>query len=353
MSVRCKVLVVDDSAFARKVVREILSTSAEIEVVGTARDGVEALDKIVELQPDVITLDLMMPDLDGPGVMRALAAMGSRVRVVVVSMSGDDSALAIEALSLGALELVRKPSALATDRLYEMSAELIRKVLAVHGATTTRSAWGGARNTPPVGTPVAPRPRGWASSRVEVIAVGTSTGGPQALARILSGLPADLPAPVVIALHIPRDYTLALARRLSDLSALDVVEASEGLQLVPGMAALARGGSHLTVTRDGGQLIARLSPPGGAIYTPSVDILFESAARVAGPGVLGVVMTGMGDDGLIGSRAITAAGGRVVVEAEESAVVYGMPRCVAEAGLAVEQVSLDEIANAIVRQVAR
>ena len=348
-----RVLIVDDSAFARKVVREILATSAEIEIVGTARDGVEALDKIVELQPDVITLDLMMPDLDGPGVMRALAAMGSRVRVVIVSMTGDDSALAIEALSLGALELVRKPSALATDRLYEMSAELIRKVLTVHGAASARLAWGGRSSAPPVATPVAPRLRGSPWGRVELIAVGTSTGGPQALARILAGLPADLPAPVVIALHIPRAYTLALARRLDDLSALTVVEASDGLPLTAGMAALARGGSHLTVKREGGQLTARISAEAGEIYTPSVDILFQTAAQAAGAGVLGVVMTGMGDDGLIGSRAITAAGGRVIAEAESSAVVYGMPRCVADAGLATEQVELDEIANAIVRQVTR
>jgi two-component system chemotaxis response regulator CheB len=343
---KVRVLVVDDSAFARKVLRESLATHPAIEVVGTARDGLEALEKIAELKPDVITLDLIMPNLDGLGVLHALPPTGGP-RVVIVSISDGNSALGVEALQAGAVELVHKPTALATDRLYELSGELIQKVLTAGGAVrpTIKSGSG------PIALPLPGALR--AQATVKLVVVGTSTGGPQALTRLLTALPADLPCAVAVALHIPAGYTEALARRLNEQSSVSVFEAWEGALLAPGSVAIARGGSHLRVRADGGKLTTHISQdPTSAPYCPSVNVLFESAAKALGPAVMGVVLTGMGDDGLEGARAIRAAGGRVFTEDASSCVVYGMPRSVSEAQLSMGAFPIEEMAGAIVSRLA-
>ncbi|MBX3466708.1 MAG: chemotaxis-specific protein-glutamate methyltransferase CheB [Planctomycetes bacterium] len=340
-----RVLVVDDSAFTRKVLREVLAAAPGIEVVGTARDGLEALEKIELLRPDVVTLDLVMPELDGLGVLRALPRDDGAPRVVVVSISDAESALAVEAFQLGAVELVRKPTALASSQLREVSRELVAKVLAA--AAARQRPW---PRPDEVARPATPAPGPDAPWTRRVVVVGTSTGGPQAITRLLAALPGGLPAPVAIALHIPAGYTDSLAARLDEGSALTVREARDGLVLRPGMAALAPGGRHLTLERGPDGPVARLdAQPRESFYRPSVDALFQSAALAYGGDVLGVVLTGMGDDGLIGARAIRAAGGEVLAEAEASCVVYGMPRRVVEAGLAAAQVSIERMAEAIVR----
>jgi two-component system chemotaxis response regulator CheB len=327
-------LVVDDSAFARKVLREVLQ-AGDVEVVGIARDGLEALEQVADLRPDVITLDLMMPNLDGIGVLNALPKQDPP-RVVIVSISGEESELGVEALQAGAVMVVQKPTALATEQLYELKGALLD---AVRVAALARPS-----KLPASASIIAAPP----PQHCDVVVVGTSTGGPQALTRLLTSLPADFPVPLAIALHIPPGYTEELAKRLDHVSALDVVEASDGLVLRPGLAVLARGGAHLELVRAGDQLRARLDEaPRGEPHAPSVDVLFESAAAAAGARVLGVVLTGMGSDGLRGARAIQRAGGRVIVEAEASCVVYGMPRVVKEAGLAVAEARLEAIASAI------
>jgi len=335
-----RVLVVDDSAFARKVLRESLATHPNIEVVGTARDGLEALEKIAELKPDVVTLDLIMPNLDGLGVLHALPPTGGP-RVVIVSISDGESALGVEALQAGAVELVHKPTALATDRLYELSSDLIEKVLTAGGATHRTS--GPARPAPQLPEVVR------RMATVKLVVVGTSTGGPQALTRLLTALPADLPCAVAVALHIPAGYTEALARRLNEQSAVSVFEAWDGAVLPPGSVAIARGGSHLHIRADGSKLTTHISQsPGNVPFFPSVNVLFESAAKALGPAVMGVVLTGMGDDGVEGARAIRAARGRILTEAESSCVVYGMPRAVNEAQLSMGTFPIEEMASAIV-----
>jgi two-component system chemotaxis response regulator CheB len=336
-----RVLVVDDSAFARKVVREVLEASPGIEVVGIARDGLEALEQISALEPDVITLDLVMPNLDGVGLLRELVALGTPTRAVLVSMSDNDSELVLEALELGAIDLVRKPTALATDRLYDLRDELTRKVRAAATAKVAERV----RVIEPTG---APKVR---SVQTELVVIGTSTGGPHALTELFRALPAELP-PVVVALHIPAEYTGALAVRLNQLSALSVTEAADGVELTPGMAVIAPGGQHLRIRRASGErLVVELDEDlGGAPYIPSVDVLFASAAEACGARTLALVLTGMGDDGLLGARDIHRAGGRLVVEAESSCVVYGMPRCVQEAGLALSQVPLARMAAELVKR---
>jgi two-component system chemotaxis response regulator CheB len=333
---RTRVLVVDDSAFARKVLRETLALSPELEVVGFARDGLEALEKIAELKPDVVTLDLIMPNLDGLGVLRALTPAGGP-RVVVVSISDSHSDLGVEALQMGAVDLVQKPTALATDRLYELSGELVAKVVAA------------GQSRPRILAP-APAPRALVTPRgtTRLLVIGTSTGGPQALTRLLTSLPKDLPCAVAVALHIPAGYTEALANRLNDACAVRVFEAAEGARLDPGSVVVARGGMHLRLRGGGPSFTTHLdATPTASPYCPSVDALFESAALAAGPAVLGVVLTGMGNDGLEGARALKRAGGRTLTESEESCVVYGMPRAVAEADLSVGTAPIEEMADLI------
>jgi two-component system, chemotaxis family, protein-glutamate methylesterase/glutaminase len=334
MTRRPRVLVVDDSAFARTVLSRILRASGTIDVVATACDGRDALERIAALDPDVITLDLMMPELDGIGLLRALQGQ-PRPRVLVVSVSSIETELGVEALALGAVDLVTKPTALATDRLHELGDELVAKVMAVsHGMLE------------PVALP-SPPAQARAAAATELIMVGTSTGGPQALSLLMAGLPATLSAPVAVALHIPFGYTHALAARLDKLSPLHVVEAHDGLALTPGLVVLARGGMHLHIERDGTVLRARLAALPFQSFIPSVDELFRTGAAAVGAGALGVVLTGMGDDGLDGARAIAAGGGSLLTEAASTCVVYGMPRCVYEAGLGAEAVPLDQMAQEI------
>lgn len=335
---KVRVLVVDDSAFARKVVRESLATSPEIEVVATASDGIDALEKISALEPDVVTLDLVMPNLDGLGVLKALP-VDRRGRVVIVSMADGESQLGLAALATGAFELVHKPTALAIDSLRDIADELVAKVLAAARVPLRTEP------RPPPEPAVTPRTQ---SDRV--VLIGTSTGGPQALTRLLTAFPADFPAPIVIVLHIPTGYTEGLSARLDAGCALDVLEAREGMLLRPGLAIVALAGMHLYLVNHAGRLLTHLdAEPKGATHRPSVDVLFESAARSLGSRALAVVLTGMGDDGLLGARAIVEAGGRVITESEASCVVYGMPRVVKEAGLSSAVAPLETMATEITK----
>jgi two-component system chemotaxis response regulator CheB len=331
---RLRVLVVDDSAFARKVLREVLTKSGRVEVVGIARDGLEALEQIQTLDPDVITLDLVMPNLDGVGVLNALPPE-RRVRAVVVSVSDAESELGAEALALGAFDVVHKPTTLASPTLYELGDELVRKVLAAaapHAADRASLVRAEAARTAEGVRPAA-------------VVIGTSTGGPQALTRLLTALPRDFPVPIAAALHIPAGYTESLARRIDNASLIHVCEATDGLVLRPGLAVIARGGVHMRLERRHGDVVARLEvEPMTAPHRPSIDVLFASAAAAYEARLLAVVLTGMGSDGLEGSRTIRAAGGTVIAESPASAVVYGMPRAVWEAGIASEEHSIDTMA---------
>lgn len=333
-----RVLVVDDSAFARKVLRECLSTSPLIEIVGTARDGIDALEKIAQLKPDVVTLDLVMPNLDGMGVLAALSR-DQRARVVIVSMADGQSDIGLAALATGAFDIVHKPTALAVASLNDISEELVTKVTLAAQSRVSRR---------PISTPP-PVIGGAIPARSErIVLIGTSTGGPQALTRLLKAFPADFPAPIAIVLHIPTGYTGPFAERLNGECAIEVLEAREGLELTPRRAIIAQAGIHLKLKTVGQRSVARLElEPRDAIHRPSVDSLFESAAGAWKKRVLGVVLTGMGDDGLIGARAIVAAGGQVLTEAESSCVVYGMPRAVREAGLSIAEVPLERMAAEI------
>ncbi len=339
-----RVLIVDDSAYVRKVLKQMLSRSPFIEVVGAARDGEEALDLVERLDPDVVTLDLIMPRMDGLSFLRAQMAR-QPVPVVIVSIASEGGETALQALDAGAIDFVQKPTALATDRVFEISSELIDKVKAAASVPRTRLRPAPTRELPPVRAFVRePRAR-----LVDIVVLGISTGGPQALRSMIPQLPADLPVPLAMVLHMPVGYTELYARRLDEISPLKVVEASEGDSVQPGVALLAPAGRHLTFRRRAdGTVVAHLDArPFDSPHRPSVDVLFQSAAEVFHDRVLGVVMTGMGSDGKYGAAWIKSQGGMVLTEAEETCVVYGMPRSVVEAGFSDRSAPLDQLAETI------
>ncbi len=335
-----RVLVVDDSAYVRKAVRQMLSRSPFIDVVGAARDGEEALELVEQLAPDVVTLDLTMPRSDGLDFLTRQMARRP-VPVIVLSAASESGELVLRALDAGAVAVVQKPTALATDRVFEITDELIATVKAVAAARLP-----GPAATPPQSVPAAPAPR---TRTADVVVIGVSTGGPQALKRIIPRLPADFPVPVAMVLHMPVGYTELFARSLGEASRMAVAEAQEGDLFRPGLALLAPAGYHLSCARrPDGSVVARLGlRPLDTAHRPAVDVLFRSAADVYGERTLAVVLTGMGSDGTQGAGWIKAQGGRVFTEAEETCVVYGMPRSVAEAGLSDRAVPLDKMAEAI------
>ena len=344
MSRKLRVLVVDDSAYIRKVVREMLSRSPSIDVVGTARDGEEALELVETLQPDVVTCDLIMPGMDGITFIQRQMSIRP-VPIVIISIAAETSERVLSGLDAGAVDFVQKPTALATEKVFDIAEELIAKVTAAAGAPV-------ARMLQPASAVPVPLTLTF-KDRYSIVVIGVSTGGPQGLKAVIPRLPADFPVPVAIVLHMPLGYTEAYAKRLEEASALAVVEAREGEEVRPGIVLVAPAGRHLAFERDGtGRVVTRLDVrPLDTPHRPAVDVLFQSAAEVYGERVLAVVMTGMGRDGREGAAWIKARGGTVLTEAEETCVVYGMPRSVVEAGLSDEAVPLDRITTAIMARI--
>jgi two-component system chemotaxis response regulator CheB len=351
-----RVLVVDDSAYIRKVIKQMLSRSPFIDVVGTACDGEDALALVDELHPDVVTVDLIMPGMGGLGFIREQMAR-QPIPILVVSIAEEKSHLVLDALDAGAIDFVQKPSALATEKVFEMADDLIEKVKAAGNvqlaAVKTRD-----RTPRPVVAPGSPSttydrvslPASASAKPVQfdIVVIGISTGGPQALKFLVPRLPAEFPVPIAIVMHMPVGYTQLYAERLNELSPLSVLEAREGDEVRPGRVLLAPAGQHLTFVRTTSGVMAHLDArPFDTVHRPSVDVLFRSAADTFGSRVLGIVMTGMGNDGREGSSYIKGKGGIVFAEAEESCVVFGMPRSVIEAGSSSRTIPLQQIPEAI------
>ncbi|GAB4520507.1 MAG: chemotaxis response regulator protein-glutamate methylesterase [Anaerolineales bacterium] len=345
-----RVLVVDDSSYIRKVVSQMLSRHPAIQVVGTARNGRDALVKVSELSPDVVTLDLLMPELDGLGFLKEQMARRP-LPVVIVSIASEGGQMAISAMELGALEFVQKPTALALSSVFDIERDLTEKVLTAASVAHERLPVMRDHGAPAAA--VLPLPVRGASGRVDAVVIGLSTGGPQALRHLLAQLPGDFPVPLAVVVHMPPGYTAAFAERLNQRSALEVLEAHEGLPMRPGRVLLAPGGLHLTLQRQPDDMVTvhLNSYPLDKPHRPSVDVLFQSAAEVYGDRILGVVMTGMGSDGRDGAAWIKAQGGIIFTEAEPSCVVYGMPRSVVEANLSDREVLLENMAAALLETV--
>ncbi|MGB9866947.1 MAG: chemotaxis-specific protein-glutamate methyltransferase CheB [Bacillota bacterium] len=324
-----RVLVVDDSEFARKLIALMLESDPEIQVVDTAKDGYEALQKVVALGPDVVTMDLNMPVMDGIEALRRIMA-SKPVPVIVFAAEDERSDKALEALALGAVDFLAKSKGRLTQTA---RVELVAKVKAAASAKVKVQV-------PERALAVKATPR--RTARV-VVAIGASTGGPSAVERIVAALPGDLPAGLLITQHMPPGFTASFAKRLDRHSSLEVREAHGGEALLEGLALVAPGDSHIVISPEG-RVTCDHSP---AQYIPCIDVMMYSVAESFGPRTVGIVLTGMGNDGTRGMAAIRAAGGRTIVQDEATSVVFSMPRSVIESGHAEHVLPLDRIPSAV------
>lgn len=320
-------LVVDDSAFVRRAIIKMFEQSKEIQIIDVAADGIMALDLIKKFHPDVVTLDVQMPVLDG---LQALERIMKECPVPVImlsSLTGRGGDKALKALELGAVDFIDKSAAGGAMDISSLARELIVKIKIAARIDLQKLKTGGAQGYAAKAVPLSAR-----LVDTEVVLIGTSTGGPPALQDILGKIPANFPCPILVVQHMPVGFTASLAQRLDKLSPLRVKEAEDGDKLEAGTVYIAPAGKHLKVCRGSGKLIAWLdNSPNDVLHMPSVDVLFSSVASVSGRKCLAFVLTGMGRDGAIGALAIKSAGGRVVVESEDTAIVFGMPKAVMEA----------------------
>jgi two-component system, chemotaxis family, protein-glutamate methylesterase/glutaminase len=345
MSKPIRVLVVDDSALMRKLIPQILASDDSIEVVGTAMDGSFGLRKIEELNPQVVTLDLEMPGMNGIDMLKQVMRKIYPVPVIVVSAhSTEGASITLKALGLGAFDFVAKPQDVSS-RMPQIAAELIAKIkAAAHSKGVTLQAVPSRVNLQKA-NPVAGR----AASKIVVI--GVSTGGPNALQYVFSQLPADFPGTILVVQHMPENFTEMFARRLDETCSLRVKEAQSGDLLLPGRVLICPGSRHIKVKRLPLGNVAVLSDePRVHGHRPSADVLFRSAAEEFAAQTVAVLMTGMGDDGADGLGHVKAAGGMTIAQSEDSCVVYGMPKAAIDRGYALRVVHLDALASTLIAQ---
>lgn len=345
MKQKIKVLVVDDSAVVRKVFREGLSREKDIEVVGTAPDPYVARDKIVKLKPHVVTLDIEMPRMDGITFLRKLMRYYPLPVIIVSSLTPKGSKLAMDALSLGALEVISKPS--SAYSVGEMSIQLIDKIRAVaHARLKPREEREAQKNAQ-----VIEAYQALSETTNKVIAIGASTGGTEALKVVLTAMPPNAPG-ILAVQHMPANFTTSFAQRLNELSAMTVREAKDGDSLMNGIALIAPGNYHMLLKRSGARYYVQIKN-GPLVHhqRPAVDVLFHSVASYAGSNAIGVLLTGMGSDGAIGLLKMRKAGARTVVQDEKSCIVFGMPKEAIKLGAAEKVVSLENIARTTINMI--
>jgi two-component system chemotaxis response regulator CheB len=354
MQRKIKVLIVDDSALVRQILVEILKTAKDMEVVGTASDPFMARERIKETNPDVLTLDVEMPRMDGLTFLANLMRLRPMPVVMVSSLTDRGAETTFKALELGAVDFVSKPKIDVAGTLRDFSEEILDKIRIAAGArVVARSAPSTPANVPPKHSADAILPASSVSRMLRttdrIIAVGASTGGTEAIRELLTGLPADSPA-IVIAQHIPAAFSAPFARRMDAICALSVCEPVDGQHIMAGHVYIAPGGRHLLVERDGARYRCRLNdgPPVNR-HCPSVDVLFRSVAQQVGPNAVGVILTGMGDDGARGLKEMHEAGAATIAQDEHTSVVWGMPGAAVKMGAVDEVMSLDKIAAAVMR----
>lgn len=348
-----KVLIVDDSAFMRNVLSNMLSSDPEIKIVGTARDGLEAIEKIESLNPDIVTMDVEMPRMDGIAALKHIMGKNPVPVIMVSSLTTEGAKVTLDALDLGAVDFIPKNLSDLSINIVKIREILIEKIkhIGIRGIFKRRVRPAAAPRI--VEIPKAMPLRTTGDRRVGILAIGTSTGGPKALQEIVPRLPKDFPAPIVIAQHMPPNFTGPFAERLNQLSQITVKEAEEGEPLRSGVALIAPGRGHMRVKRLRGiETVVTISEnKEDFIYRPSVDALMLSVANFFPGRALGVILTGMGNDGCKGLIEVKRTGGRIFAQNEETCVVYGMPKAVVDAGIADKVLSLEEMAGEIINSV--
>ncbi len=355
------VVVTDDSGFMRRAIQKMLEKEADIRVVGTAASGEEAIARVEALRPDVVTMDVEMPGIGGLEAARTIVERRGPPVIMVSAVTREGAETTLRALEAGAVDFIPKPDSALID-IVNVQRELVEKVrhFGARGAYL-RAMRDSARiaradvaqalkprvSPPPAAPPARPAPPA-RTSTFACVAIGTSTGGPVALSQILPKLPADFPLPIVVVQHMPPGFTRPLAERLDGASRITVVEGSDGLALAPGTAVIAPAGKQLRLRRALGAVVVTLSDDEvKSLHVPSVDVMAASVGELYGAGALGVILTGMGHDGVEGLRTIKDRGGFVLGQDEQSSVVYGMPRAAAVAGLVDRVVPLEAVPRAL------
>lgn len=321
-----RALVVDDSAFMRKAISMMLESDPDITVIDTARDGLEAVEKVASLRPDIVTMDVEMPRMDGLTALRQIMESNPVPVLMISSLTREGAEITIKALEAGAVDFIPKRNSSVSLAINQIRDDMLAKV---HAITSKRAVARPRANAGPVrrepGIPLL--------NRFGALVIGTSTGGPYALQQVVPALPADFPLPILVVQHMPPHFTRSLADRLNSLSPLHVKEAENGDVVRAGQVILAQGGLHMHFEKRAGETRVRLDEDPESLHRPSVDEMFSSAAGIFDKPLLALMMTGMGRDGLEGCRLIKQRGGFVIAQDEATCVVYGMPRVVAEAGI--------------------
>ncbi len=351
---KIRVLVVDDSAFMRKVIADMISSDKDMEVVGVARNGEEALQMIVNQKPDVVTMDVEMPKMDGLTALKQIMEVSPMPVIMLSSLTTNGAVETLKALDYGAFDFITKPTSLIKVSTPEVREELLNKIRI---ASRTKVNKPMAINRQPRPTPVfnkeeqtKPKIQQGKTKFKKLIAIGTSTGGPRALQDVIPFIPRDIDAGILIVQHMPPGFTKSLAERLDSMSQINVKEAEDGDVIVAGVAYLAPGDSHIKVSKQSGQYVIKLDN-GDRVsgHKPSVDAMMYSIASLGEKNVIGVIMTGMGADGADGLSKIKANNGYVIAQDEDSCVVFGMPKSTIKLGVVDKVVSLTYIANEIVK----
>lgn len=345
-----KVLIVDDSAFMGKALSSMLSSDPEIKIVGIARDGLEAIEKVETLKPDIVTLDVEMPKMDGITALRRIMERNPVPVIMVSSMTAEGAKVTLEALDIGAVDFIPKNLSDISINIIKIREILIEKVKQIAKRGLTKKHLRNVAERKPVVETV--KDMG-GERRMGIVSIGTSTGGPRALQEIIPKIPKEFPVPIVIVQHMPPSFTGPFAERLGQMSQITVKEAEEGEPLKPGVAVIAPGGRNMRVVRKRGiETVINISENREEfIYVPSVDALMFSVAEYFPGSALGVILSGMGNDGLKGLIALKNTGGRIFAQNEETSDVYGMPKVVVEAGIADKVLPIEEIAREIVNAV--
>ena len=348
---KIRVLVVDDSAFMRKALSMMLETDPSIVVVDTCRDGREAIEKARRHRPDLITMDVDMPRLDGISAVRTIMQERPCPILMISSMTQDGAQATLEAMEAGAVDFIPKDLAHVSLEITKIQNELVQKVRVLASARRPSLIRRPAATRPSHLEQSAPVEKVAKPGACDVVVIAVSTGGPAVLQELIPALPASFPLPILVVQHMPPHFTRSLADRLNAASAIYVVEAQTGMQIQPGSVFVAPGGRQMLVRRSVlGVTVEIGDGPEGSLYRPSADVTLRSAVEAYGPGVLGVIMTGMGNDGRDGASAVKSAGGRIIVQSPETCVVDGMPRSVIERHLADAVAPVDAIAAMLIAQ---
>lgn len=348
---KIKALVIDDSAFMRNAIRAMLESDPQVQVLATGRNGLDAIKLCQQFQPDIITLDIEMPEMDGLTACRQIKRLNSKIRICMISsLTSEGSHVTLQALRYGADDFIAKDQSQVSLDIKHIQDDLLAKVHALCDSSNDPHTLTAAQAAAAAAHPPSDLKQILHKHPPKAIMIGSSTGGPPVLEKLITALPEQFPYPVLISQHMPATFTSSLVERMNDMSRVPVIHADKNMIMEKGTVYLAQGGKHLRVRKglSFGQIQIEVSPdPTEALYKPCVDEMFASGAKVLGANVLGIVLTGMGCDGLEGARKLHEAGAPIIAQDHESCVVYGMPKAVTQAGLIAASMNPDMIAEAL------